>query len=62
MDQMVRRNNNMGTLIKPNNVILSRLPLEGGGEMIWHDKTISSVVGRSKAYGDVKNNEGIVKH
>ena len=43
------------------NVILSRLPLESGGEMIWHDKTISSVVGRSKAYGDVKNNEGNVK-
>ena len=61
MDQMVRRNNNMGTLIKPNNVILSRLPLEGGGEMIWHDKTISSVVGRSKTYGDAKNGNDVIK-
>ena len=44
-----------GVLKILHNETLSRLPLESGGEMIWHDKTISSVVGRSKTYGDVKN-------
>ncbi len=48
----------MGTLVKLNDEILSRLPLEGGGEIIWHDQTISSLVGRSKNIdGDVKHED-----
>ena len=48
-----------GVLKILHNETLSRLPLESGGEMIWHDKTISSVVGRSKKYGDVKNEDDV---
>jgi len=44
-----------GTLKILHNETLSRLPLESGGEMIWHDSSISPLVGRSKTYGDVKN-------
>lgn len=53
----------MGTLILPNeNIILSYIPLEGGGVMIHKDNTVNGLRSRiPKKEGDVRNENKIIR-